>query len=64
MDSEPGKGTRVRAVFQLGHPDRKPLGDIPQTLETIVRSHPNVDLRFEYKRDSEVVAEFARRPDK
>jgi signal transduction histidine kinase len=36
LDSAPGQGTTVRAVFQLSHPDRKPLGDIAATLGTIL----------------------------
>lgn len=56
IESEPGRGTVVRAVFQLSHPDRKPLGDITQTLRTILVGRPELNLRFEYKRDCELVA--------
>jgi signal transduction histidine kinase len=56
VESAPGQGTTVRAVFQLSHPDRKPLGDIPATLGTILAGMPNLGLRFEYKRDGELVA--------
>jgi anti-sigma regulatory factor (Ser/Thr protein kinase) len=56
IDSEPGRGTTVRAVFKLSHPDRKPLGDIPETLRTIVSGRPELDLHFEYRRDSRVIA--------
>jgi len=54
--SEPGRGTTVRAVFQLSHPDRKPLGDIAETLRTILYSRPELGLRFDYTRDSEIIA--------
>ena len=63
LDSEPGRGTTVRAVFQLSHPDRKPLGDIAATLETILTGRPELDLQFAYQRDSKLVAELASRPD-
>ena len=63
LDSEPGRGTTVKAVFQLSHPDRKPLGDIAATLETILCGRPELDLQFEYKRDSKLVAELSSRPD-
>jgi anti-sigma regulatory factor (Ser/Thr protein kinase) len=59
--SQPGQGTLVKAVFQLSHPDRKPLGDIAETLRTILSGRPELDLQFQYKRDSEVVAEFSSR---
>ncbi len=58
LDSETGRGTTVKAVFQLSHPDRKPLGDIAETLQTILSGRPELDLRFEYKRDSELIAEL------
>lgn len=44
--SEPGKGTRVRATFQLSHIDLKPLGDIPQTLATLIMGHPDIDIVY------------------
>jgi len=56
LDSQPGRGTTVRAVFRLSHPDRKPLGDIAETLLTILSGRPELDLKFEYKRDSKLVA--------
>lgn len=61
VTSQPGRGTTVKAVFQLSHPDRKPLGDIAETLRTILVGRPELDLQFEYKRDSQVVAELSSR---
>ena len=54
--SEPGRGATVKAVFQLSHPDRKPLGDVAETLRTILCGRPELELRFEHKRDSELLA--------
>jgi hypothetical protein len=54
--SEPGRGTTVRAVFQLSHPDRKPLGDIAETLRTILCGRPELGLRFDHTRDSKIIA--------
>ncbi len=48
VDSSPGKGTRVRAVFHPGHIDMKPLGDIPETLLTLIAGHPEIELRYEH----------------
>ena len=56
--SEPGRGTTVRAAFQLSHPDLKPLGDIAETLRTILVSRPELDLQFRYTQDSKLVAGF------
>ncbi len=56
LESAPGKGTTVRAVFQLSHPDRKPLGDIAASLVAILAGKPHLDVRFEYRKDGEIVA--------
>jgi len=56
LTSEPGRGTTIKAAFQLSHPDLKPLGDIAETLRTIVSGRPDLDLRFEYIKDSKCVA--------
>ena len=45
--SAPGQGTRVIATFGLSHIDRKPLGDIEQTLRCLRATHPEVSFRFE-----------------
>ena len=58
LTSEPGRVTTVKAVFQLSHPDRKPLGDIAQTLQTILIGRPQLDLQFKYIKDSKLVAGF------
>jgi len=44
--SAPGAGTTVTASFRWSHPDRRPLGDLPATLETLVTAHPEVDFVY------------------
>lgn len=51
IESKPGRGTKVMALFNTDHWDLKPLGDIPQTLLTIALGHPEVDLVFINRRD-------------
>ncbi|MGB4029278.1 MAG: ATP-binding protein [bacterium] len=51
IDSEPGKGTRVRAVFRYSHWDRAPLGDIKTTLVTIVAANPDLELEYVHRVD-------------
>ena len=48
VESSPGKGTRVKATFQSGHIDMKPLGDVPQTLLTLMAGHPEIELRYDH----------------
>ena len=42
LESAPGHGTRVRAVFCPAHIDCVPLGDLPETLAVIVGGHPEI----------------------
>ena len=55
INSEAGKGTRVKATFQYDHPDRRPIGNIKETLMSLVSSHPEVDFVYEHKRGEEVL---------
>ncbi len=49
IESEPGRGTVVTAVFGLSHIDRMPLGDINNTIETLITCHPNTDFLYIYR---------------
>ena len=48
VDSAPGKGTRVRAIFHRDHIDMKPLGDVPQTLLTLLAGHPEIEMCYDH----------------
>jgi len=52
IKSKKGEGTRIKADFQYSHIDRKPLGDIGQTILTIVIGNPEIDLVYVYKKNS------------
>ena len=52
LSSESGKGTTVNATFRLSHPDCKPMGDIGQTIQVLVTSHPEIDFLYEHKNDN------------
>ena len=49
IDTEIGKGTKIRAVFQHSHWDRAPLGDIKATLMTIIAANPEIHLIYEHR---------------
>ncbi len=49
IESEPGKGTEVRAVFGLSHIDRMPLGDINGTIHTLITFNTHIDFRYTYR---------------
>lgn len=46
IESERGKGTRIKADFQYSHIDRKPLGDMGQTIISLVIGNPHIDLIY------------------
>ena len=46
-----GVGTTVKATFQRSHIDRKPLGNMGDTLITLIVGHPEVDLFYEHRKD-------------
>lgn len=46
IDSRPGEGTKVKATFQHGHIDRKPLGNMTDTIVTIILGNPDIDLHY------------------
>jgi anti-sigma regulatory factor (Ser/Thr protein kinase) len=52
VDSDPGKGTHIKAVFQASHIDTKPFGDIPQTLITLIMGHPEIEFIYTHRVDA------------
>jgi len=51
--SELGVGTTVTAVFVLSHIDRQPIGNLTETIITLVSLNPEIDFIFRYKVDNE-----------
>jgi anti-sigma regulatory factor (Ser/Thr protein kinase) len=54
ISSRPNEGTRVRATFRLSHPDCKPMGDIAETIQTLVLSHREIHFLFEHKTNGSI----------
>ena len=53
VTSEPGRGTEVRARFQAGHIDRKPIGDMGATMISLIVGSPDIDFFYESDFDGE-----------
>lgn len=51
IESEPGKGTAVTAVFGLSHIDRLPLGDVDGTIVTLIQMNPALDFVYRHAVD-------------
>jgi hypothetical protein len=52
IKSKTGEGTRIRADFQHSHIDRKPIGDMAQTITTLVIGNPEIELVYVHKKNS------------
>ena len=52
--SQPGQGTTVKASFRRSHPDRKPLGDMLETIRMIVAARPDLEFKYEQRIDDSV----------
>lgn len=50
--SKKGKGTKIKAKFQYSHIDRKPLGDLGQTIITLVMGNPEIDIIYIHRKNS------------
>lgn len=51
LSSKPYIGTSVQAIFKTDHVDFIPLGDMDETILTLLRMHPHLDFYYRRKRD-------------
>ena len=49
IDSRTGTGTTITATFKLSHIDRKPIGNIAETLVTLIVGNPETDFIYNQK---------------
>jgi len=49
LESEPGIGTTVTATFVMSHIDRQPIGDLTETIITLVTLNTEIDFIIRYK---------------
>ncbi len=48
IESTPGVGTKVTAVFMLSHIDCMPLGDMNSTIQTLIAFNTKIDFLYVY----------------
>lgn len=53
LDSQPGRGTRIAATYQISHIDRPPLGDMADTIYGLVCCNEGVDFTYAYHVDGQ-----------
>ncbi len=46
IQSKKGRGTTVTATFGYSHIDRAPLGDMGETISTLIQCHPDIELNY------------------
>jgi anti-sigma regulatory factor (Ser/Thr protein kinase) len=51
IDSEPGRGTKLTGTFQASHIDRKPWGNMADTLITLIAGNPGISFYYQHRRD-------------
>lgn len=44
------KATRVTAIFKSSHPDMRPIGDVLETIGTLVATNPSIQFIYDYKK--------------
>ena len=53
IESKKEEGTKIWATFQHSHIDRQPMGDIGQTIITLILGNPEVDLIYVHKKNNQ-----------
>jgi len=51
VESTPGLGTKVTAHMRHSHIDRKPMGDMVETMVTLIEGNPDIDFVYKHKID-------------
>jgi len=51
IDSTLGSGTTVTAFMRHSHIDRKPMGNLAETMVTLIQGNPTVDFIFSHRRN-------------
>ena len=51
IESEVGRGTTVTSTFQIDHIDRKPLGDVADTITASIMGYPDMEFHLLLKND-------------
>jgi len=55
ITTEKGKGMVVRAEFKYSHIDRKPIGDLDETVNVLILTHPEIRFEFIHTKDGKEI---------
>ena len=56
IDSKLGVGTTVTATFNTDHIDFIPIGNLPETMMTLVGAAPELDISLNYQKDQHTLS--------
>ncbi len=56
LESEPGAGTTLQALFKRSHIDRVPLGNMADTIMAMVMANPQGDLLYKHSLNDRIFA--------
>ncbi len=51
INSEPGVGTTIAATMKISHIDRPPMGDLGQTMTTLIGASPATEFKLNFVSD-------------
>ncbi len=51
IDSAPGRGTKVEVVMSHSHIDRKPIGNMVDTIVTLICGNPEIDFIYTHRKN-------------
>jgi hypothetical protein len=51
IKSKPGNGTKVKATFGYSHIDRRPIGNISESLKVLIAANPDINFIYKYIED-------------
>jgi anti-sigma regulatory factor (Ser/Thr protein kinase) len=55
VKSSAGGGTWIKAVFRYSHVDRKPLGNMAETVTVLLSTSEEIDIRYEHARNDKTL---------
>jgi hypothetical protein len=53
VESEEGRGTKIKATFNLGHLDRQPLGGIVNTFIILIAGNSDIDFFYKHRHNDQ-----------
>jgi len=63
IESHPGRGTQIVAIFDACHLDMRPIGDLAATLKTLTVANPDVRFILDYRiKDERIQFDSAKTP--